>query len=142
MAVTYNQLLDKLQSRIRAVFPSASVQLGWPQIYLSNNRQWPLITIAPIVDSSSPKGHSASTSTVFEIRLLEQAQPGVIHSLIRKRFDLRQALFAQDPMYGRSLQSPAVEPEALEFHEPLPNQPFAGFTLLIQMDFFESQENL
>ena len=56
--------------------------------------------------------------------------------LFRSRL-LRQVLIAEDNFYDRQLLKPATEPSALEYHEPLPHQPFAGLTMVLETTFAE-----
>ncbi|EIY4766837.1 hypothetical protein MM188_003219 [Vibrio cholerae] len=139
-AITFGQMIDKIKARLAAAFPTASVQEGWPQVFLNGNKTWPLITVAPVVDNATMKPAGSQTEAIFEVRLMLPATPGVMRALISHRHTVRRALIGLDPSYERTLIGVAKEIDALQYHEPLPNMPFAGFTFVLQTNFFEKPE--
>ena len=135
--LTAEEVQDLIIARLEAAFPTARVEDGWPQIYLAQNKTWPLITVAPVVDGSIAQRGASQSTVAWDIRLLIKASPGVGKALLSHRRQMRKVLIAQDNFYDRKLLKPVIEPAALEYHEPLPNQPYAGLTMVIETTFAE-----
>lgn len=139
-------VMDALMLRLRKAYPDATVELGWPQMWLRRNSiPMPLITVAPLTDKAVVKGKASNSDCTWDIRLVIAPETDAAIEILNLTSGVRKALFnAEERLHtlGGLLISEMSEVEPVSYQEPIPGVEFVGAVLTIKTNFISTGDSL
>lgn len=139
-------VMDALMLRLRTAYPNATVESGWPQMWLGrDNIPMPLITVAPLKDTATAKGGAFNNDLVWDIRLVILPESNAASEILNLTSGVRKALFnATERMHtlGGLLISGMSDVEPVSYQEPIPGVEFVGAVLTIKTNFISTGDSL